>query len=115
MPPRKKVKEEARWEVENTRLGDEEGESGFAQLAQTHWLKASKKSTKVKVKQDVLKNEIWDVLEKENFEFRSLQALENLQILEKYNRLLWLFGALLTAVDTYGQVTPKIRPISTSC
>ncbi|KAH6625050.1 hypothetical protein B0J18DRAFT_479838 [Chaetomium sp. MPI-SDFR-AT-0129] len=38
----------------------------------------------VKVKNDVLKREIWDVLEKENFPQKSLLELEGLQILESY-------------------------------
>jgi len=46
-------------------------------------LKTSKRATKVKVNQEVLKNEIWDVLEKDSFAFGSLLVLENLQILEK--------------------------------
>lgn len=59
-------------------------ESPFAQLAAKHWLKPSKKSSKVKVKPDVIKKEIWDILEQEDFSFRSLLTLENLHILEKY-------------------------------
>lgn len=58
-------------------------ESEFAQLAKQHWLKPSKKATKVKVKNDVLKQEIWDPLEKEKFPIASLLALEALQILER--------------------------------
>lgn len=81
MPPKRRVKEEARREVDD---GELEGEDVFAQLAKKHWLKTTKKATKVKVKSDVLKNEIWDVLEKEDFPFKSLLALENLQILERY-------------------------------
>jgi intron-binding protein aquarius len=59
----------------------EEGNT-WAQLAQKHWLKKSGKSPKVKVKPDILKKEIWDVLEKEDFPYSSLLALENLQILD---------------------------------
>lgn len=62
-------------------------ESSFAQLAAKHWLKPSKKSAKVKVKPDVIKKEVWDVLEQEDFSFRSLLTLENLHILEKYIHL----------------------------
>lgn len=85
MPPRKKVQVEERREVDEGRptVAELDGESAFAQLAQQHWLKPSKKSAKVRVKHDVLKTEIWDVLEKEDFEFKSLLALESLQILEK--------------------------------
>lgn len=59
-------------------------EDVFFQLANKYWLKPSKKTTKVKVKPEILKTEIWDVLEKEDFAFRSLLALENLQLLERY-------------------------------
>lgn len=65
-------------------MEDLQGDSAFAQLAKKHWYKSSKRSNKVKVRPEVLKNEIWDVLEKEDFAFRSLLILENLQILEKY-------------------------------
>ena len=63
-------------------VADLQGDNGFAQLAKTHWLK-TKKATKVKVKPDVLKKDLWDVLEKEDFAFKSLLILENLQILER--------------------------------
>jgi intron-binding protein aquarius len=89
MPPRTRVKEEARREADAGRstVVDDGEENSFAQLAKKHWLKNSKKATKVKVKQDVLKSEIWDVLEKEDFTFGSLLVLENLQILERYAHL----------------------------
>ncbi|KAH8674020.1 DEAD helicases superfamily protein-like protein [Xylariales sp. PMI_506] len=61
-----------------------EGESEFAQLAKQHWLKKSKRSSTVKVKNDVLKREIWDALEKDGFQYKSLLVLEGLQILESY-------------------------------
>lgn len=57
-------------------------DSVFTQLAKKHWLKSSK-SSKVKVKPDVLKGEIWDVLEKEDFAFRLLLELETLQLLDR--------------------------------
>ena len=53
----------------------------WTQLAEKHWIKPSKGS---KLAPQVIKTEIWDVLEEEGFEYRSLLALENLQILEKY-------------------------------
>lgn len=86
MAPRTRVKEAAKQIVEETRptVADVDGEDAFAQLAKKHWLKTTKRATKVKVKPDVLKNEIWDVLEKDGFPFRSLLVLENLQILERY-------------------------------
>ncbi|KAI6714255.1 intron-binding protein aquarius [Diplocarpon mali] len=83
MAPGTRVNKDARQnaEQESSTGGDVESGSAFEQLAKAHW---TKKSTKVKVKPDVLKNEIWDVLEKEDFAFSSLLALENLQILESY-------------------------------
>lgn len=65
-------------------VADLEGESGFAQLAKQHWLKPSRSRAKVKVKNDVLKKEIWDVLEKDAFAYKSLLVLEGLQTLESY-------------------------------
>jgi hypothetical protein len=112
MAPRKKAKEDPREEVRPS-VAEIEGENLFAQLAQKHW--TSKKTSKVKVKPDVLKNEIWDVLEKEDFAFKSLLVLENLQILEKYGRPVWTYGALLTArIVTFGQATLRTHPTSTS-
>lgn len=64
-------------------VADLEGESGFAQLAKQHWLKPSRSRAKVKVKNDVLKKEIWDVLEKDAFAYKSLLVLEGLQTLER--------------------------------
>lgn len=83
MAPRTRNKEEGRREAAEDRptVGDLEGESSFATLARKLWL--NKKTMKVKVKTDVLKAEIWDVLEKEDFSFKSLLVLENLQILER--------------------------------
>lgn len=68
---------------------DIDGETEFAQLANKHWLKTTrttKRATKVKVKvkNDVLKREIWDALEKDGFQYKSLLVLEGLQILESY-------------------------------
>ncbi|KAJ0297041.1 hypothetical protein COL5a_010756 [Colletotrichum fioriniae] len=67
-------------------VADIEGESAFAQLAKKHWLKTtrSKRATKVKVKNDVLKQEIWDVLERDGFPYKSIVTLESLQTLESY-------------------------------
>ncbi|WQF75760.1 Putative intron-binding protein aquarius [Colletotrichum destructivum] len=67
-------------------VADIEGESAFAQLAKKHWLKTtrSKRAVKVKVKNDVLKHEIWDVLERDGFPYKSILTLESLQTLESY-------------------------------
>lgn len=69
--------------AEDGRLGatDSTGVDHWTQVANKHWLRTSKSK---KVKKDVIKGEIWDVLEKEDFHFSSLLALENLQILESY-------------------------------
>ncbi|CZT52224.1 related to NAM7-nonsense-mediated mRNA decay protein [Rhynchosporium secalis] len=87
MAPRTRVSEESRRDAEQGSSigGSGDLESSFVQLAHAHWLKPTKKKTsKVKVKPDVLKNEIWDILEKDDFAFKSLLILENLQILESY-------------------------------
>lgn len=62
--------------------GDAEEEGHWAQLAQKHWSKPTNKTKKVKA--DVVKKEIWDVLEGEAFGYRSLLQLESVQLLEKY-------------------------------
>ncbi|CAJ0542043.1 Ff.00g083530.m01.CDS01 [Fusarium sp. VM40] len=62
----------------------EEEEHQFVQLARKHWLKSGKKPAKPKVKNDVLKQSIWDVLEREGFQYKSLLLLESLQTLESY-------------------------------
>lgn len=64
----------------------EEEEHEFVQLARKHWLKPGKRPARPKVKNDVLKHGIWDVLEKDGFQYRSLLLLESLQALEKYAR-----------------------------
>ncbi|PLN81218.1 DEAD helicase superfamily protein [Aspergillus taichungensis] len=56
-------------------------ESSWVQVAKTHWLDSSKVR---KVKQDVIKKELWDALDAENFSLRSLLTLENLNVLEKF-------------------------------
>lgn len=88
MPPKRKtVKKEVKVEEpenvsqnERPTVADLQGDHPFAELAKKHWLK---KVTKVKVKSDVIKNEIWNVLEKEDFPYQKLLVLENLQILER--------------------------------
>ena len=62
-------------------IEDSENLEHWRSLAQNYWLKSIKAK---KVNPDVIKKEIWDVLQAEGFEFRSLQALDNLQLLEKY-------------------------------
>lgn len=61
-------------------VADLHGDNPFAQAAKQHWLR-DKPS---KFKSELLKTEFYDVLEKEEFRFRSLLILENLQFLEKF-------------------------------
>ncbi|KAI0166061.1 hypothetical protein GGR57DRAFT_4270 [Xylariaceae sp. FL1272] len=89
MPTAKRLKSDAKARSRDKpparpTVADIEGESEFAQLASQHWLKSTKRQTKVKVKNDVLKNQIWDALEKDSFPYRSLLVLEGLQTLESY-------------------------------
>ena len=58
-----------------------DSESYWTQLAEKEWLKHTNKARKVRP--EVIKNDIWDVLEKEGFDFKPLYLLENLQLLEK--------------------------------
>jgi len=55
------------------------GDNHFAQLARKHWLGKTKK-----VQQKVVKEDIWDHVEKEGFAYGPLLLLEQLQLLEKY-------------------------------
>ncbi|KAL9604198.1 MAG: hypothetical protein Q9179_001945, partial [Wetmoreana sp. 5 TL-2023] len=58
-----------------------DGGNPWTKLARQHWPGGRKSK---KVKPEVIKNEIWDVLENEGFQFRSLLILETLQLLESY-------------------------------
>ncbi|KAL6790231.1 P-loop containing nucleoside triphosphate hydrolase protein [Trichoderma sp. SZMC 28013] len=62
----------------------EEQEHRFVQVARLNWLKPGKKTAKVKVKNDVIKQGIWDVLEQDGFSYKLLLLLESLQTLESY-------------------------------
>ncbi|KAH8895079.1 P-loop containing nucleoside triphosphate hydrolase protein [Thozetella sp. PMI_491] len=89
MPPAKKAKKSAGARTKaaapkRPTKEDVEGQSEFATLARQHWLKTSKRTNKVTVKNDVLKREIWDPLEKDDFPLKSLLVLEGLQTLESY-------------------------------
>ena len=53
----------------------------WRELAEKTWLKPSTRVRKVRA--EVVKQDIWDVLEKDEFNFKSLVELENLQLLEK--------------------------------
>ncbi|KAI1640241.1 P-loop containing nucleoside triphosphate hydrolase protein [Biscogniauxia mediterranea] len=89
MPTAKRLKGGAKSKAHESQaarptVADLEGETEFAQLAKQHWLKPTKRTTRVKVKPDVLKRDIWDVLEKDGFPYKSLLVLEGLQTLESY-------------------------------
>jgi intron-binding protein aquarius len=87
MPRAKKPKLEstphAKKAAERPSTADLAVEGGFAQLAKQHWLKSTKRATKSKVNNEVLKEQIWDPLEKEGFLLKSLLTLEGLQVLER--------------------------------
>ena len=68
-----------------------EDDNHWTQLAQKHWSRPSKSG---KVTSEIIKNEIWNVLEAEDFLFRSLLLLENSQLLEKYGTSIYEFTVL---------------------
>ena len=57
-------------------------EAKWRALAEEIWTKDSSKVRKVRA--EVVKDKIWDTLEAQSFDFRSLLVLENSQLLEKY-------------------------------
>ena len=63
-------------------IGNRDVEEGshWSTLALKHWSRAVKIG---RVKPDVIKKEIWEVLEGEGFNLRSLLQLESLQLLDK--------------------------------
>ena len=61
-------------------VSDLQGDNHYAEVARKHWLKSSKPS---KVRPNVIKEELWDQLEKDDFAYGSLLILETLQILER--------------------------------
>ncbi|KAF2473154.1 P-loop containing nucleoside triphosphate hydrolase protein [Lindgomyces ingoldianus] len=62
-------------------VADLSGENHFAQVARKNWLNSTKTP---KVRPLVVKEELWDELEKSGFAYSSLLVLENLQLLERY-------------------------------
>lgn len=92
-------------------LEDPERVNHWNSLALRHWSKATRAK---KVDPEVVRNEIWDVLQSNNFDFRSLLALDNLQLLEKYVPLKLFAGERLYASDTYGPDLMMSRLIITS-
>jgi intron-binding protein aquarius len=57
-----------------------EGPDYYAEVANKTWLKSSKPP---KVLPGVVKDQLWDRLEKDGFAYGSLQVLETLQVLER--------------------------------
>ena len=68
-------------------INDFEGENEWTQLARKYW---NSSITPRKVNNEVIRNEIWDVLENQSFPFRSLLILENLQLLERSVKPIWM-------------------------
>ncbi|KAF2200923.1 DEAD box helicase [Delitschia confertaspora ATCC 74209] len=62
-------------------VADLHSENHFAQVARKNWLTNTKTP---KVRPNVVKEELWDELERQDFTFPSLLVLENLQLLERY-------------------------------
>lgn len=93
MAPRTRGKEEVATSVapDATSVNVIKDSSDWAQVAKKYWLKSGGRSAKVKIKGEILKKEIYDVLEKEDFAYWSLQSLENLQILDRL-KILTEFG-----------------------
>lgn len=60
---------------------ENEDELNWKQLADNEWSKPSARARRVRP--EVVKGDIWDRLEKEDFDFRSLFILDTLQLLEK--------------------------------
>jgi intron-binding protein aquarius len=58
-----------------------QGENYFAEVAHKSWLKGAKPP---KVLPAVLKDQLWDRLQKDGFAYGALLALETLQVLERY-------------------------------
>ncbi|KAH0542174.1 hypothetical protein FGG08_003395 [Glutinoglossum americanum] len=77
----RKSAQEARPADSRPTVAELQGDNHYAQLAKKNWLKASGPS---RFNPELLKSGVWDLLEKENFQFRSLLILENLRFLEKY-------------------------------
>ena len=66
--------------VNQSSMTEPEDQKDWASLAQKHWAKPVK--TK-RVKIEVIKSELWDMLEQQDFEYQSLLILEALRLLEK--------------------------------
>lgn len=96
MPTAKRVKRSGRQaaapaaapvdtEIERPTPADvEQEEHPFVHVARQNWLKAGKKGGTVKVKNDLIKGSLWDVVEKDSFSHKPIALLESLQTLESY-------------------------------
>lgn len=62
-------------------IQDLTGDNHFAQLARKYWLG---KTRVKKVQPNVVKSDLWDVLERDGFPSGSLLLLEQLQLLDRY-------------------------------
>ena len=79
-------------------VADLQGDNHYTQFARKTWLSGSAVNAKT-IKPDFLKKELWDVLESEGFQYKSLLILENLQCLERYCRLTSSLSALADPVQ----------------
>jgi intron-binding protein aquarius len=62
-------------------VADLHGENPFAQVARDNWTNSQGPP---KIRQTVVKDDLWDPLERDGFPYMTLLILENLQLLEKY-------------------------------
>ena len=91
-------------------IAELQGDNYFAQLAKKNWLKDSGPS---RFNPELLKSSVWDILEKDNFQFRSLLVLENLRFLEKYASYLDHRPVTDLLAAIYGLIILKNPPITT--
>jgi hypothetical protein len=87
-------------------VSDLQGDNHYAEIARKYWLK-NKKAPKVQPK--VVKEELWESLEKEGFAYTSLLILETLQVLEKYVQFWNEMQKMLTIIGICGLDT-RSRP-----
>lgn len=89
-------------------VADLHGDNPFAQAAKQHWLREKPS----KFKSELLKTVFYDVLEQEEFKFKSLLILENLQFLEKFVAHCLSYRWLLTFLqsDFCGPISTRTRP-----
>ena len=95
----------------NSNMADVTPNERWSQLAGELWLSSSSAR---ETRPDTIKSRIWDPLESDRFDPRSLSLLENLQILERYAKGDGNRAKLLTDYeqDICGLLLPKMRQIS---